>query len=86
MISGFILSQHPIDRMHEWEIPEEMIIATLQRPEGRIYDMDGQYFYQRIIPWSNGRKHLLRILVDETQVPIKVITLYHSSRYGRYTR
>jgi hypothetical protein len=68
------------------QISEEMIVATLMRPEGRVWDKDGQYFYQRIVLWNNGRKHLLRVLVDETQMPPKVITLYHSSRFGRYTR
>jgi hypothetical protein len=83
---SFVLSQHARDRMKEWGVTEEMVAATLRRPEGRVYDRDGQYFYQRVIPWKSGRMHLLRVLVDETQVPLKVITLYHSSNYGRYTR
>ena len=71
--------------MAKWQITREMIEATLLRPEGRVHDEDGKYFYQRIFSWHSGKKHMLRVLVDETQAPLKIITLYHKSRFERYT-
>ena len=85
-ITSYILSEHAKHRMEEWQVTREMIEATLLRPEGRVHDEEGKYFYQRIVPRHSGKEHLLRILVDETQTPPKVVTLYHSSRFKRYIR
>jgi len=84
-ITSYILSDHARHRMEEWQVTREMIEATLIRPEGRVHDEDGKYFYQRVVPWHSGKQHLLRVLVDETQTPPKVVTLYHSSRFKRYS-
>ena len=82
---GYTLSDHAKERMAKWQITREMIEATLLRPEGRVHDESGKFFYQRTFPWHTGNLHLLRVLVDETQMPLKIITLYHTSRFKRYT-
>ncbi len=84
-ITSYILSDHAKHRMEKWQVTREMIEATLLRPEGRVHDEDGKYFYQRVVPWRTGKQHLLRVLVDETQTPPKVVTLYHTSRFKRYS-
>jgi hypothetical protein len=78
------LSAHARERMEEWEISQSVLEQTLAMPEGKVYDSYGVYFYQRGFMWKTGKRHLIRVLVDETQVPMKVITLYHTSQYKRY--
>ena len=82
---SYTLSDHARERMEKWHISREMVEATLLRPEGRVHDEDGKYFYQRIVPWHSGKQHLLRVLVDETQTPLKIVTMYHTTRFKRYT-
>jgi hypothetical protein len=83
--TSYTLSDHAKVRMVKWQITREMIEATLLRPEGRVHDEEGKYFYQRTFLWHSGKPHLLRVLVDETQTPLKIVTMYHTSRFRRYT-
>jgi hypothetical protein len=64
----------------------DQIEQTLMRPEERIYSESAKYFYQRIYERENGRKYLLRVLVDEAQEPPSVVTIYVASRFQRYRK
>lgn len=78
------LSLHAQQRMIDWEISQDVLEYTLALPEAKIYEANGVFFYQRGFRWKDDKRHLVRVLVDETQMPMKVITMYHTSRYKRY--
>ncbi len=86
MLTRYRLSSHAADKLIALGISVSQLEQTLMRPEERIYSESGKYFYQRLYERPNGKKYLLRVLVDEAQEPPSVVTIYVASRFQRYRR
>lgn len=86
MVTRYRLTKHATEKMIASGVSLDQIEQTLMRPEERIYSESAKYFYQRIYERNNGRKYLLRLLVDEAQKPPSVVTIYVASRFQRYRR
>ena len=83
---NYRLTAHARERMEQGSISEEMVRQTLEEPEGRIWDEFAKFIYQRVFQRENGRRFLLRVVVDEAQVPVSVVTVYAASHYQRYLK
>jgi len=70
--------------MEQGNISEEMVRATIEKPEGRIYDESAKYIYQRRFSRPDGKPFLLRVVMDEAQNPPSIVTVYAATRYHRY--
>ena len=83
---NYRLTQHARIRMEQAEISEDALQLTLQEPEGRIWDEDSKYIYQRLFQRPDGKAFMLRAVVDEAQIPASVVTVYAASRFYRYMK
>ena len=83
---NYRLTTHARDRMQQGNISEELVRRTIENPEARVHDESSKFIYQRIFERPDGKRFMLRVVVDEEQHPASVVTLYAASRYHRYMR
>lgn len=67
-------------------IPQHMVDDVLANPQ-QIIDMpDGKKAYQSQIDFGGGRIFLLRVIVAVDVAPNLVVTVYRTSKIGKYWR
>jgi hypothetical protein len=45
---------------------------------------EDRWIYQSRIPFEDGRMYLLRVVVDEGEQPPAIVTVYRTSKAGKY--
>ena len=82
----FEISKHARNEMNRREIPENLVQTILQNP-GQIVDEYGNMkAYQSIIGSETGKNYLVRVIVNDTVEPEKVVTVYKTSKIKKYWR
>jgi hypothetical protein len=82
----FEISRHARNEMNRREISENLVQTILQNP-GQIVDEYGNMkAYQSIMVSETGKNYLVRIIVNKTVEPEKVVTVYKTSKIKKYWR
>ncbi|HPO09287.1 MAG TPA: DUF4258 domain-containing protein [bacterium] len=82
----FRISGHAYNEMREREIPSEMVENLMTSPQQIVPEYDGKAAYQSQFLFENGKIYLLRAIVDELADPCVVVTVYRTSKIGKYWR
>jgi uncharacterized DUF497 family protein len=72
--------QHALDRLKERGISEELVREIIRDPQDTDH-LDGRKIAQKLI---NGK--LIRVIYDEEEDAIVVISAYKTSKVGKYLR
>ena len=64
-------------------IPLSLVEEVLNSPEQKVPEHGDVVCYQSKIEMDN-RLYLLRVLVNETVRPVKVVTVYRTSKINKY--
>ena len=75
------LTQHAKYMLQERNIPEEWLRRTLISPDNREIGGDGNLHYIKAIPEHGER--FLRVVVNATVTPNRVVTIFFDRRLGR---
>lgn len=67
-------------------IPDDTVEAILQKPDQIVEGYGDTKAYQSIMDFGTGKNYLVRVIVDDSVVPGKVITVYRTSRTDKYWR
>jgi hypothetical protein len=59
---------------------------VLQHPQQIVQERESRRVYQSKVDFGGGRTFLLRVIVDELVQPATVVTVYRTSRIGKYWR
>jgi len=82
----FEISRHARNEMNRRGISEDLVLAVLQNP-GQIVDEYGNMkAYQSITGSETGKNYLVRVIVNDTVEPEKVVTVYKTSKVKKYWR
>ncbi len=82
----FEISRHARDEMNRRGIPLNIVEIVLQNP-GQIVDEHGnKKAYQSIIDARTGKNYLVRVILNDTVDPAKVVTVYKTSKIEKYWR
>jgi ABC-type sugar transport system substrate-binding protein len=82
----FEISRHARNEMNRRGISEDLVQAVLQNP-GQIVDEYGNMkAYQAITGSETGKNYLVRVIVNDTVEPEKVVTVYKTSKIKKYWR
>jgi len=82
----FEISRHARNEMNRRGISEDLVQAVLQNP-GQIVDEYGNMkAYQSITGSETGKNYLVRVIVNDTVEPEKVVTVYKTSKIKKYWR
>lgn len=82
----FRLSSHAEWEMVRRGIPMDLVQAVAERPEQRLIDESckGRWIYQSRFALERGKMYLLRVVVDEDDQPPAIVTVYRTSKIGKY--
>jgi len=82
---GLVISEHARFEMERRQIAEEMLRQVALAPEQVVSFGKGRVIYQsQIADRASGKKMLLRIVVEERQDALFVVTAYKTSKIGKY--
>ena len=73
--------QHALDRLKERGISEELVIEVIRNPDNVDSEIEGRKIAQKLI-----KGKLLRIIYDDEEGSIVVISAYSTSKVQKYLR
>ena len=82
----FTLSHHARKEMVRRAIPFDMLESVLQHPQQIVPERAGRKAYQSQLDFGDGKIFLLRAIVDDNVDPAIVVTVYRTSKIGKYWR
>lgn len=82
----FEISRHAREEMKLRGLAEDLVERILQNPQQIVDEYGNRKAYQSIIKFETGRDYLVRVLVSHTEEPANVVTVYRTSRIGKYWR
>jgi hypothetical protein len=80
-----IFTEHSLREMRRRSVAEHDVRETLRDPEGMRTLRPGRLVAQRVfLRGEPQRQYLLRVFVDVDRMPPEVVTVYWTSRIGKY--
>ncbi|ARV57547.1 hypothetical protein BZZ01_01890 [Nostocales cyanobacterium HT-58-2] len=76
---------HAQEELTERNIPLQVLELVLNQPE-QIVDEDNLKVYQGRFEAANRKTYLLRAYVNDQVNPIRVVTVYRTSKINKYLR
>ncbi len=81
---NFELSTHVYERLQERNIPVQVLELVLKAPEQMLTQEDGTKVYQSKVVLNNKETYLLRAFVNDNVEPVRVKTVYITSKIEKY--
>lgn len=75
-------TRHALEQMKRRSITKELVMKALSKPVSRNSDEGLSIFHY--IYNENNKRFLLRIFVNETVTPEKIVTVYKTSKINKY--
>jgi len=86
-ITEYRITDHAREEMARRQISEAEVAQVLAAPEQSETVREGRTAYQSQIETSEPpKRYLLRVFVDIDREPPEVVTVYRTSRIGKYWR
>jgi hypothetical protein len=82
---SFTLSHHAREEMARRGLPLRIVEEVLANPQQKVPELRQLPCYQSKID-INQRPYLIRLMVDESTAPAKVVTAYRTSKIAKYWR
>ena len=78
-----IVIDHAKESLEERNISISELMDCLNNPDQKVSGHRGRLVYQKKLP-LNGRKMLLRVIVEENNDSFVVVTVYKTSKFDKY--
>ena len=85
-MTEYILTQHAREEMVIREIPESILDAVMQSPGQIVPEKDDLVAYQSVVTFPDAGEMLVRAIVADQNPPLRVITVYRTSKLAKYWR
>lgn len=82
----FEISRHAQEEMGRRGIPLNIVESIMQNPQQIVDEYGNKKAYQSIIKIEASKEYLVRVIVNDTVDPVKVITVYKTSKIVKYWR
>jgi len=82
----FRYSRHAEEEMTRRGISRALTDEVLRRPQQVVLERGARKAYQAKVIFDDGRRFLLRLIVDDAVDPAVVITVYRTSKMDKYWR
>lgn len=82
----FELSRHAREEIERRGIPLNVVEAVLQEPQQVVDEYGNKKAYQSIMDIGAEKRYLVRVIVNESVAPAKVVTVYRTSKISKYWR
>jgi len=81
-----LISRHAEDEIVWRRIPREWLDLVLKNPEQRVPQPGGKEIFQPRFTSGGGKMYLLRAVVATGKEPPVVVTVYRTTKIGKYWR
>jgi hypothetical protein len=82
----FEISRHAREEMKRRGLAEELVDTILQNPQQIVDEYGNKKAYQSIVDLGAEKDYLVRVIVNDTVKPAKVVTVYKTSKIAKYWR
>jgi hypothetical protein len=82
----FAISRHARQEMDRRGLAEDLVEKILQNPQQIVDEYGKKKAYQFIINFGTEKDCLVRVIVNDTVEPAKVVTVYRTSKIEKYWR
>jgi len=80
----FDITKHARKEMDRRGIPDDAVEVILQKPNQIVEEYGDTKAYQSIMDFGTGKNYFVRVIVDDSVVPGKVIMVYRTSKIDKY--
>jgi len=80
---NYELSDHVREEIMRRRIPLAVVDSVLQNPQQKLTEHGDVLCYQSKIE-INQKQYLVRVMVNETLTPARVVTVYRTSKIRKY--
>jgi len=86
-VQDYVVSEHALFEMRRRAVSETIDREVMVSPEQRIEIRPGRIILQsRVWRGEPAKQYLLRVFVDIDRRPAEVVTVYPTSKIGKYWR
>jgi len=86
-VANYVITEHALFEMKRRSIGEDVVRAILQSPQQAIDVRSGRIVLQSMVLMGvPGQEYLVRVFVDIDRNPAEVVTVYRTSKIGKYWR
>ncbi len=82
----FEISRHAREEMERRAIPLNIVETVLRNPQQIVDEYGNKKAFQSIMDIGIGKDYLVRVIVNDTLDPARVITVYKTSKVKKYWR
>jgi hypothetical protein len=80
----FRLTKHATEELRLRSIPRQLVDEVMDQPQQIVDEYGGRKAYQSKLDFGGGRIFLLRVIVDDRADPATVVTVYRTTKIGKY--
>jgi hypothetical protein len=80
---NFDLSDHVLEEIARRRIPLAVVQSILENPEQKVPEHGVVICYQSRLD-INQKQYLVRVMVNESVIPARVVTVYRTSKIRKY--
>lgn len=77
-------TKHALEEADKRNINVKIIEKIVKNPEQKIKTVNNRFICQELIEFENKKQYVVRVITEETETIIKIITLYKSSKISKY--
>ena len=86
-VTNYVITEHALFEMKRRSLGEDVVRAILRSPQQTIDVRSGRIVLQSVLLMgATGQKYLVRVFVDIDRDPAEVVTVYRTSKIGKYWR
>lgn len=83
--SDFLITDHARMQMRRRNITETMVLEVLAAPDERFQIREGRELFQSVRKMEE-KEYMIRIFVDVDRNPAEIVTVYRTTKIGKYRR
>lgn len=81
---GFEITKHAREEMNRRGISEIVVESVLKNPEQIVNGYGNKKAYQSRVDSGTGKSYLVRVIVDDSTQPARIVTVYKTSKIEKY--
>jgi hypothetical protein len=82
----FEISRHGREEMKRRGVAEDLVATILESPQQIVDEYGKKKAYQSIVDLGTEKEYLVRVIVNDSIKPAKVVTVYKTSKITKYWR
>lgn len=81
---AFVLTRHAVAEAARRSIPLDVVHAVASAPEQIVDGYGGLCVHQSMVEFGNGRRYLVRVVVNDAVEPGRIVTVYRTTKIEKY--